>query len=306
MNQFNDIIIFIFKSESSFHSFLRVLAYIVLAPVAGGLLSGIDRKLTAWMQGRVGPPLLQPFWDVFKLLKKESIIVNVYQNFYVLLFLIFAIFSGSLFFLGADLLLVIFALTLAGVFFALAGFSVNSPYCHIGAEREILQMMAYDPMLIILAMGIYMVTGSFNVVEIYNFSREGYDLINYLPAIFIGYTYILTIKFRKSPFDIAASHHAHQELVRGLTTEFSGKYLAAIEVAHWYENVLLLAIVYLFFAFNVPLAVFMVFAVWVCEIFIDNTYARFKWQLMFKTAWLVTLMTGVTNIVILYYVIPGK
>lgn len=304
MSYYSDLIISFFSNESNINALLRLIAYLVLAPIAGGLLSGVDRKLTAWMQGRVGPPLLQPFWDVFKLLKKEYILVNVYQNFYVLLFLIFVVFSGSLFFLGADLLLIIFALTLAGVFFALAGFSVNSPYCHIGAEREILQMMAYDPMLIILAIGMYLVTGSFNVSEIYAFSREGYAVIYYLPAIFAGYLYILTIKFRKSPFDLAASHHAHQELVRGLTTEFSGKYLAVIEIAHWYENVMLLAIVYLFFAFNVPLALFMVCAVWASEIFIDNVYARFKWQLMFKSAWLVTLITGATNIIILYYVLP--
>jgi formate hydrogenlyase subunit 4 len=183
---------------------------------------------------------------------------------------------------------------------------VNSPYCHIGAEREIIQMMAYDPMLIILAMGMYLVTGSFNVYEIYNYSQNGNAIIYYLPSIFAGYVYILTIKFRKSPFDVAVSHHAHQELVRGLTTEFSGKYLAVIEVAHWYENVLLLSIVYFFFSFSMPLAVFMICAVWVCEIFIDNTYARFKWQLMFKSSWLVTIITGVTNIIILYYVLPKK
>lgn len=306
MNQLTDILLTVFKNENNLYIFIRLAGYLLLAPVAGGFLAGIDRKLTAWMQGRVGPPVLQPFYDVFKLLKKEYILVNVYQNFYVLLFFVFVVFSGSLFFIGADLLLVVFALTLAGVFFSLAGFSVNSPYCHIGAEREIIQMMAYDPMLIILAMGMYLVTGSFNVYEIYNYSQGGNAIIYYLPCIFAGYVFILTIKFRKSPFDISVSHHAHQELVKGLTTEFSGKYLAVIEVAHWYENVLLLSIVYLFFAFNVPLGIFMVCAVWLGEIFIDNTYARFKWQLMFKTSWLVTIVTGVTNIIILYYVLPKK
>lgn len=306
MNHVKEIFLVLFINENNLYIFLRLAGYLVFAPVAGGLLSGIDRKITAWMQGRVGPPLLQPFYDIFKLLKKEYIIVNVYQNFFVLLFFVFVVFSGSLFFIGADLLLVIFALTLAGVFFALAGFSVNSPFSHIGAEREIIQMMAYDPMLIILAMGMYLVTGSFNVYEIYNFSRGGGAVFYYLPCIFAGYVYILTIKFRKSPFDISVSHHAHQELVKGLTTEFSGKYLAVIEVAHWYENILLLSMVYLFFSFNIPLGIFMVCAVWAGEIFIDNNFARVKWQMMLKTSWLVTIITGVTNIIILYYVLPKK
>jgi formate hydrogenlyase subunit 4 len=65
---------------------LRVLAYVVLAPLAGGLLAGLDRKVSAWMQGRVGPPVVQPFYDVAKLLRKEKIAVNRFQNFFVFLF----------------------------------------------------------------------------------------------------------------------------------------------------------------------------------------------------------------------------
>ena len=47
-----------------------IAAYIIFAPILGGLTSGIDRKITARMQGRQGPPVLQPFYDVIKLLKK--------------------------------------------------------------------------------------------------------------------------------------------------------------------------------------------------------------------------------------------
>jgi formate hydrogenlyase subunit 4 len=300
-----DALITVFGNPEYFYAALRIVLYILLAPVAGGLLSGIDRRFTAWMQGRVGPPLLQPFFDIFKLLKKEYVLVNLYQNMYLFLFLIFVMLSGSLFFAGADLLLVIFALTLAGVFFAFAGFAVNSPYCHIGAEREIIQMMSYDPMLIALAIGMYVVTGSFNVADIYSFGREGHRVIYFLPLVFAGYVYVLTIKFRKSPFDISLSHHAHQELVKGLATEFSGKYLAIIEIAHWYENVLLLGIVYLFFSFNAVAGIAAVLIVWVTEMFIDNSYARVKWQLMFKSSWLVTLAAGITNFVILFF-LTGK
>jgi ech hydrogenase subunit B len=246
---------------------------------------------------------LQPFYDVFKLFKKERIVVNKLQNFTINLYLIFMIFTCVLFFLGLDILVVIFGLTLADIFFVLAGFSVNSPYSHIGAERELLQMISYDPMILILAIGLYIVTGSFRIDEILLYQHP---LILYMPGIFLGFVFVLTIKFRKSPFDLSTSHHAHQELVKGITTEFSGITLAIIEITHWYEQVMLLGFVYLFFAFNTYLAFGMVGAVYLLEILIDNTNARVKWEKMLGGSWLITLVAGVTNIIILYFILPKK
>ena len=51
---------------------ISIIAYLILAPLAGGLLAGLDRKLSARMQRRVGPPVLQPFYDVLKLFEKEK------------------------------------------------------------------------------------------------------------------------------------------------------------------------------------------------------------------------------------------
>ncbi|MBC7765663.1 MAG: NADH-quinone oxidoreductase subunit H, partial [Hyphomonadaceae bacterium] len=96
---------------------ISAILYILIAPIAGGLLAGIDRIISARMQGRVGPPLLQPFYDVMKLFQKETVVVNPFQGFYILGFTIFIIFTGAIFFAGEDLLVVIFALTLASIFF---------------------------------------------------------------------------------------------------------------------------------------------------------------------------------------------
>ncbi len=281
---------------------LRVIGYIVLAPFVGGLLAGLDRKVSAWMQGRVGPPVLQPFYDCLKLMRKERIAVNRFQNFFILLFLLFMVFTGALFFAGDSLLLVVFVLVLASLFFVLAGFSVNSPYSHLGAERELIQMMAYDPVIIVLAIGLYVVTGSFNVDAIYRASREGH-LIAWLPGVFAAYLYVLTIKFRKSPFDLSVSHHAHQELVKGLTTEFSGPHLAVIEITHWYENVLLLALVYLFFAFNIVLGIAAALLAYFGEVFVDNVFGRVKWQAMFVSTWVFAVIVGVSNLIVVHYLV---
>ncbi|WP_330364952.1 respiratory chain complex I subunit 1 family protein [Anaerovorax odorimutans] len=282
---------------------ISVIAYIILAPIVGGLLAGIDRKISARMQGRVGPSILQPFYDMFKLMEKEAITVNKAQDFYVGCFLFFIIVTGGFFFAGLDLLLVIFTLTLASVFLIVAAFSSNSPYAQIGAERELLQMMAYEPMVLITAAGLYLVTGSFNISDIIN--PENGMAIKFLPGIFLGFVFILTIKFRKSPFDLSMSHHGHQELVKGLTTEFAGKTMALIEIAHWYENIFLLGIVFLFIAngtvWGAVAAVVVCLVTYFIEILIDNSYARMKWQIAINSSWIVAITLGFINMLVIYF-----
>jgi len=275
---------------------LRLLLYLVGAPAVGGLLAGFDRVISARMQSRLGPPVLQPFYDVLKLWQKERLVVRRSQNGYVFFFLLLVIFTGALFFTGSDLLLVIFALTLAAIFFVLGAYKASSPYSFIGAERELLLMMAYEPMVLLTAIGMYMVTHSFAVDDIAGHPKL---LVLALPGIFLGFLYTLEIKFRKSPFDLSASHHAHQELVRGITTEFSGRALALIEIAHWYENVFLLAWVYLFFAASPALGLAAVLVVFVLVILVDNVFARLKWQAAIRSAWAVAAVLGVGNILVL-------
>ena len=76
------------------------LAYIILAPFIGGFMTGLDRKISARMQGRRGPSVLQPFYDVSKLMQKETKMVNHLQQFMVSGFLVFVAFTGALFFWG--------------------------------------------------------------------------------------------------------------------------------------------------------------------------------------------------------------
>jgi formate hydrogenlyase subunit 4 len=277
---------------------LYALVYILVAPLLGGLIAGIDRKVTARMQGRVGPPILQPFFDVGKLFEKENVVVTVTQNFYVLSYLVFMMVAGALFFSGGDLLLVIFAFTLSHIFLVLGAYASYSPYSHVGAERELLQIIAYEPMIILTAVGMYMVTKSFFVSSIVSSSVP---IILFLPGIFIGYLIVLTIKLRKSPFDLSTSHHAHQEIVKGVTTDFTGPNLGKIEIAHWYEYVFLLGVIWLFFAWNPLIAIIAIIVAYFLEILIDNTMSRVKWQLMFRSSWIIAGTLGLVNLGVLYY-----
>jgi formate hydrogenlyase subunit 4 len=257
----------------------------------------MDRKISARMQSRWGPPIIQPFLDVLKLFQKENIVVRRSQNFYVFFFFVFVVFTGGIFFTGGDLLLAIFALTLADIFFVLGAYKASSPFSFLGAERELLQIMSYEPMAILAAIGTYSVTRSFFVSDIV---RPNKLPIMYQPGIFIGFVATLAFKFRKSPFDLAASHHAHQVLVRGVTTEFSGRTLAMIEIAHRYETVTALGFVALFFA-NTPLvAAGASLAVWFLMMLVDNTFARVKWRLALQGARIAAGTLGFGNIPVLH------
>ena len=160
--------------------------------------------------------------------------------------------------------------------------------------------MSYEPMVLLTAVGFYLAKDSFNVKDIV---IGNVPPIVYLPGVFLGFVFILTIKLRKSPFDLSASHHAHQELVKGITTEFSGKTLAIVEIAHWYEDVLLYGFVYIFFRFNNPMSILLALAmcvvVYIVEILIDNTFSRVKWQALLSSSWIVSGTIGFVNIFIL-------
>lgn len=278
------------------------LLYLLLAPILGGLLSGCDRIISARMQRRKGPPLLQPFYDFLKLWGKQLIAVNKAEGFYIFGFLLFVLLTGTIFFAQGDILLVVFTLTMASVCLIIAAYAVDSPYSQIGAERELVQTMAYEPMLLMVALGFYLASGSFSVGDILTGAHMN---ILRMPGIFFGLCFILLIKFRKSPFDISMSHEAHQELIGGLKTEISGRTLAIVEIAHWYENVFLFGLVLLFFASDTwwtwLLGLAICEIVFFAEILIDNCCARIKWERMLASTWLVGLMAGFLNIAFLMY-----
>ena len=113
----------------------------------------------------------------------------------------------------------------------------------MGASREMMQMMAYEPLTLLIAVGFYLATGSFLVSEIIT---SPISPALFMPGMLLGFLFITAIKLRKSPFDLSTSHHAHQEMVKGLTTEMAGPTLAIMEIAEYYEKILLLGIVGLF------------------------------------------------------------
>ena len=273
--------------------FASVAAYLILAPFLGGLLDGIDRIISARMQRRKGPPLLQPFYDLKKLFSKQMIAVNNVQMLLNLSYLVFLAVAGAMLFGGMDILMCLFILSTADMFLIMSASSDSSPFSTLGANREMIQMMAYEPLTLLIAVGFYLATGSFHVGEIITSSQSP---VMMMPGMLIGFMFISAVKLRKSPFDLSTSHHAHQEMVKGLTTEMAGPTLAIMNIAEYYEMVLLLGIAGLFIVNNQwwswPLAILVCLVFYFLEILWDNVSARLKWKHLLGSCWVITLLTG--------------
>lgn len=285
------------EMHSAIEAVIEGIITIIIVPLVGGLLSGIDRKVTARMQGRQGPPIIQPFYDVIKLFGKERLAVNKMQDAYVIIYMLFNAFAAVMLFSGQDLLMLVFVLAIGDVALIMGAMCVRSSYSRIGAQREIIQMMASEPVIILTAIGVYLVNHSFLASYVFTNSKP---LILSLPLQFLALLIVLTIKLRKSPFDFSTSHHGHQELIKGLTIEFSGFQLAMISIGEWFELVLLLGLVGIFCAQPLWAGILLAAFAFFLEILIDNVCARTTWAWMLKVAGVAGLGLSIANIIWLY------
>jgi formate hydrogenlyase subunit 4 len=204
--------------------------------------------------------------------------------------------------MGQDLLMILFAHAFSTVSLVVGGMSVRSPYSRIGSQRKIMQMLAYEPILVLLVVGIYCITGSFQSGAVWVVDRP---LLLSLPLVFLAYLAALQVKLEKSPFDVATSHHAHQELVKGLTIEYSGPYLALVEITQFYEISLVVAIVAMFWSTNLVIGAGLALASFFLAILADNLTARVTTVRMVRYFWTVPLALAITNIIWLYAVRGG-
>ena len=254
------------------------LIAVAVAVPAGGLLAGVDRRLTARLQSRQGPPLLQPFYDVLKLFGKAPCVTNPWLIFSSYVCLMASAIALLMFFMQGDMLLLFFVMTVGAVFKVAGALSADSPYSNVGAQRELLQMLAYEPLVILTFVGMSAATGSFMISDIY----------------------ALDVPLAKSPFDIASCHHGHQEIVRGVLTDYSGPQLALLEISHWLDVILLLGLCSLFWHTSITGMVVLLVLTYALEIVVDNVCARMTWGWMLKHAFGITLGLAIFNILWLY------
>ncbi|MDW5561722.1 MAG: NADH-quinone oxidoreductase subunit H [Methanomassiliicoccus sp.] len=280
-------------------TYILQLLIIILAPLAVGLGAGIDRKITARMQNRLGPPVVQPFYDIGKLLAKRPMLLSRLQVVFAGAALLFHAAALALFVAGGDLIVAFFVSGTGSICLVMGAFSARSPYSYIGGQRELLAILAYEPVLFLVVLAIGLET-SFLV------SGIGGGLLIALPLVLLALIPVLVILLEKSPFDVPT---AHQEIMSGPYVEYSGPYLAIMEVARWFQLAFVFGLVTLFFWSADPVVsaggkLALAFAVLFVTIIIDNITARLTRGRMVR--FMLTVGVGLVAINLLVLFVIGQ
>jgi formate hydrogenlyase subunit 4 len=236
----------------------------------GLFYKGIDRKLSAHMQGRIGPPIRQPFRDVMKLFTKENIIpenaipwifnlaplAGLVATISILLYIPIGGFN-PLFSTKGDLILILYLLIMPSLAMVIGGFSSGSPYATVGAQREMATMIAYEFPLAIIIISIAWKLSALGGTNVFTLSTIAatpvWNVVG--PFGFIGLIILLLVlvvvtpaELSKIPFD---APEAETEIGGGLLVEYSGRNLAMFYLTDGVKTVVMASlIVALFFPYN--------------------------------------------------------
>ena len=218
--------------------------------VVGVLLAGLDRKLVARMQNRVGPPLLQPWYDFLKCCGKETIIPRharkgLFLAAPVLGFaalitvaLFVPVFSYSVYSTSADLVVILYLLTVVGVSMIVGAAASGSPFAGVGLSREMVAMISYELpfVLVMLAVGRMAGEGSplgvtFSLQAIVDWQAVNGNMLfhwSMIPAA-LAMLFVIPCEIGMHPFDIA---EAETEICEGTLAEYSGPPAGLFRLTH--------------------------------------------------------------------------
>ena len=269
------------------------ILFTIFAPIIGGFVYGFERIIKARMQSRVGPPLLQPFYDFFKLMDKRALMIHSLHALMGIFYFISEWFAFGVLILGHDLLIAVFFHVIAVLALVIGASSVRSPYSVLGGLRELMHMISYEPLMVLMVIAFYVVTGSFNIENILHF--DGYPILQ-LPLVFVAFVLTIPMLLQKSPFDIA---EAHQELIGGPEIEYSGPFYEALYTGKWIEYLYVFTFVFLFAGSHYIVGAFLVIGVFLFINLLDNSTARLDFRRMVKFAWALLIPMAALNVILL-------
>ena len=233
-------------------SFIQIIIILALAP----LLSGIIKKIKAFFQIRKGASILQPYYDIAKLLRKDSVVSeNVSWIFHAAPVISFAavltaglmvpvFISDMPFSFAGDLITLIYLFALARFFTALASLDAGSSFGGMGGSREMFVASMVEPALMLSIFAVALNVGSTNISLItQTVSAMGLSAISpYHLLAFVAFFIISIAETGRIPVDNPATHLELTMIHEAMILEYSGKQLAIVELGAMVKQLLVFSL----------------------------------------------------------------
>jgi len=231
---------------------LQLLLVLALAP----LLTGYIRKVKAYLLRRRGPPLLQPYRELLKLIRKEAVLAeNASWIFRTAPYLIFAttlvaaalvptFATGLLFSPAADLIAIVALLGTARFALALAGLDVGTSFGGIGASREMMIASLAEPAMLMIVFTLSLLAGSTQLSSVATFVQgPSLGLRVSLGMALVALVMVAIAENARIPVDNPSTHLELTMVHEAMILEYSGRHLAVVEAAAYLKLLLYFSLV---------------------------------------------------------------
>ncbi len=235
----------------------EMLVVLLLAP----LLTGFIRKAKARLLRRRGPPVLQPYLDLVKLVRKEAVVAEsaswlfrvapyiIFAATWVAAALVHTFATGLLFSWSADLIAITALLGSARFFLALAGMDVGTSFGGLGASREMMFATLAEPALIMIVFTLALIAGSTQLSTVAGFMLSpAVGLRVSLALALIALVIVAIAENARIPVDNPSTHLELTMVHEAMVLEYSGRHLAMIELSSQLKLLLYISLIACVFA----------------------------------------------------------
>lgn len=219
---------------------LQMLLVLMLAP----LLTGFVRKVKARLLLRRGPPVLQPYRDLARLVRKEPVLADnaswlfrtapylIFSATWVAASLVPTFATGLMFSWSADLIAIIALLGSARFFLSLAAMDVGTSFGGIGASRKSMFATLAEPAMIMIVFTLALLAGSTELSTVASFmASPTVGLRVSLGMALVAIMIVAIAENGRIPVDNPATHLELTMVHEAMVLEYSGRHLAVIEFA---------------------------------------------------------------------------
>lgn len=235
---------------------LYIILNLVLVLILSPLFMSVIKKVKAWAQGRKGPSVLQGYYNLAKLLRKEQVfsVNSSWISRFTPYINLAAILMAALFVplvlipaktgLAGNIILFLYLLALAKFFMALAGLDAGSTFGGMGSSREMSISAVIEPITIIVFATLGFVIGTINLHEVFQITSTTSLLSNpTLILVAISVFIVMIVETARIPVDNPETHLELTMVHEAMLLETSGKGLALMELSHAIKQTLFMAII---------------------------------------------------------------